>query len=370
MRVDARTIGVVGGLAGVAALAVQGTRTRTLRRRISWAPGAGTLHDGALHARALGTGHAGVVLLHGLGASNAYWGAAYDALAGTGRLVVPDLLGFGASPRPASGYTVDGHLRALTALLDELKVTGPVVVGAHSLGGLLAIALAERRPDLVVGVVAFCPPLYRDEPSARERIAHLGWLEGQLATDGPWAEAACGWVCAHREAAAILASAVRPGLPPAIRRAGVQHTWTSYSETFRYVLAAAEAHRWLGNVRVPVELIAGSDDPVTDLGYLRRLAEDLPHVTLTVSEGADHDLPLTDPGGAVRALTRAAEILAPAAVNSPALPRSGCPTRAEVAAVVTAPVYELAGRSSPAEFVGAADASASPRPSMESQSER
>ena len=56
---------------------------------------------------------------------------------------------------------------------------------SHSLGGLLALALAERRPDLVAGVVAFCPPLYPDERTARERTARLGWLERQLATDGP-----------------------------------------------------------------------------------------------------------------------------------------------------------------------------------------
>lgn len=314
---NGRTIFVGAVLAGVAAVAVQSARTREIRRRISWAPGAGKLHDGALHARALGTGPAGVVLLHGLGASNAYWGAAYDVLAGTGRLVVPDLLGFGASPRPASGYTVDGHLRALTAMLDQLNVTGPVVVGAHSLGGLLALALAERRPDLVAGVVAVCPPLYPDERSARERIAQLGWLERQLATDGPWAEAACGWVCAHRTAAATLASAFRPGLPAIIRRDGVQHSWASYSQTFRHVLAAAEGGRSLAKVGVPVELVAGSDDPVTDLGYLRRLAEDLPHVTLTVRDGADHDLPLTDPHGAVDALTRTAQLLAPVAASRP-----------------------------------------------------
>ena len=88
-----------------------------------------------------------------------------------------------------------------TALLDELGVTGPIVVGAHSFGCLVALALAEQRPDLVAGVVAFCPPLYPDEATARERIAGLGWLERQLASDGPWAEITCRWVCKHRDAA-------------------------------------------------------------------------------------------------------------------------------------------------------------------------
>lgn len=305
----ARRLLVGAAVSAGAAAAVQGARAAAMRRRISWSPGGGAAHDGVLHARTLGGGPAGVVLLHGLGGSNAYWGGAYDTLASAGRLVVPDLLGFGDSPNPPSGYTTDDHVGALTALLDELGVTGPVVVGAHSLGSLLAIALADRRPDLVAGVVAFCPPLYPDEATARDRIAALGLLERQLATDSPWAETDCAWVCRHRRGAAMIAAAVRPGIPSVIRRDGVRHSWASYSQTFRHVLASAESGQVLARLEVPVELVARTADGVTDLGYLRLLADKLAHVSLTVAEGADHDLPLTDPTGAVATLTRAARLL-------------------------------------------------------------
>ncbi len=301
------TLAILGVAA--AAVAVQSARTRRVRRRIVWAIGAGASHDGALHARSIGDGAAGVLLLHGLGGSNVYWGAAYDTLAGSGRLVVPDLLGFGTSPRPSEGYTAADHVEALTSLLDELGVTGPIVVGAHSFGCLVALALAEQRPDLVAGIVAFCPPLYPDEASARERVAGLGWLEHQLAGEGPWAEITCQWVCKHRGAAAIVASLVRPGLPAAIRRDGVQHSWASYSQSFRQVLASAEGGRWLAGIHVPVELVAGTEDPVLDLTYLRQLAEELPYVTLSIRDGADHDLPLTIPTVAVAVITRAVEVL-------------------------------------------------------------
>ena len=299
-------------------VAVQGARAQAARRRLCWSPGGGAPYDGTLHARTLGDGGAGVVLLHGLGGSNAFWGSAYDSLAGTGRLVVPDLLGFGASPRPPSGYTTEDHVQALTAVLGELGVTGPIVVGAHSLGCLIALALAERRPDLVAGVVAFCPPLYPDEATARDRLARVGVLERQLAHDSPWAEAICRWSCGHPRAAIAAAAAIRPGLPPVFRHDGFQHTWTSFSQTFRHVLAAAEGGRWLANVHVPVELVAGTDDLVTDLGYLRGLADDLPHVTLRVRDGADHDLPLTDPVDAVASLNRAALLLVPHVGGKPA----------------------------------------------------
>ncbi|MEO6126361.1 MAG: alpha/beta fold hydrolase [Ilumatobacteraceae bacterium] len=279
------------------------------RRRISWSAPAGASHDGALHARTLGAGAQGVLLLHGLGGSNAYWGAAYDTVAGAGRLVVPDLLGFGRSPRPASGYTATDHVEALTVLLAELGVTGPVVVAAHSFGCLVALALAEQHPDLVAGVVAFCPPLYPDEAAARTRVGSLGWLEHQLVSGGPWAQITCQWSCKHRRAAAVVASLIRPGWPAVIRRDGLQHSWTSYSQSFHEVLATAEAAQRLANIDVPVEFVAGSDDPVTDLTHLRHLAAHLSHVTLTIRDGADHDLPLTDPSFAVAIISHTAGLL-------------------------------------------------------------
>ena len=296
------------GIAAGAAF-VQIARTQKVRRRIVWKVGAGSLHDGALHTRDLGVGTSGVVLLHGLGASNAYWGAAYDTLAETGRLVVPDLLGFGRSPRPPSGYTLAEHVDALVTVLDERGLTGPIVVGAHSFGCLVALALAERCPNRVAAVVGFCPPLYPDQASAGKLIGGLGWLEHQLVNNEPWAEITCNCVCKHRRTAAVIASLIRPGLPAVIRRDGVRHSWASYSESFREISSATQSRRWLANIHVPVQLVAGSEDPVTDLVYLRELAGLLPYVALTTCNGADHDLPLTHATDAVAVITRAAEVL-------------------------------------------------------------
>lgn len=60
-----------------------------MRTRVGWASPAGRSHHGALHARVVGGGGDSVVLLHGLAASNRYWGAKFDALAEGGLLVVP-----------------------------------------------------------------------------------------------------------------------------------------------------------------------------------------------------------------------------------------------------------------------------------------
>lgn len=155
----------------------------------------------------------------------------------------------------------------------------------------MALALADRHPGLVSSVVAVCPPLYRNEAAARTRIARLGPLERQLARDRVSARKLCEWVCTHQQAAAILAAVLRPGVPRIIRRDGLNHSWASYSETFREVLAGSRGPRWLASVGVPVELVAGDKDRVTDIAYLQQLADQLPLVSLRVEAGG-HDLPL------------------------------------------------------------------------------
>src|SRR5688572_2143511 len=99
----------------------------------------------ALHVRTLGERGQVIVLLHGLAGSERYYGAAFDALASDARLVVPDLLGFGKSPKPPSGYGPDQHSAALGETLDALGVDAPVLLVGHSAGALVALAFARRN---------------------------------------------------------------------------------------------------------------------------------------------------------------------------------------------------------------------------------
>ncbi|WP_420842399.1 alpha/beta fold hydrolase [Glycomyces paridis] len=92
-----------------------------------------------------------VLLIHGSGASGAFWGPVVPGLAERRRVVRIDLPGCGQSP-PAASYEVTAQADRVAALLDELGLADVDVVG-HSSGGYVATALAGRRADLVRSLV-------------------------------------------------------------------------------------------------------------------------------------------------------------------------------------------------------------------------
>ncbi len=279
------------------------------RVEVRWSPPAGELRDLRLHVRVAGRGSTTFLLLHGLGGSHRYFGAAFDVLAGDARLVVPDLLGFGGSLLRGGGdYGADAHADVLLDSLAQLGVEPPVYVGAHSIGSVVALRLARRWPEGVRGIVAFGPPLYRSAEEAREHIGRLGPWVRLFAMDTVWARWTCTWMCAHRTTAGRVAEWLRPDLPAEIARDGVAHDWESYSGSLRGLVLGSSGRLDLERVEMPVDLIIGERDRVVDAGVLEEIVRSRPCVRLERWPG-DHDLPLREPVRCVaslRALARRA----------------------------------------------------------------
>jgi len=266
----------------------QGTAVR------GWRPPAGERLDVGLHVRVAGSGPPATLLLHGLAGSQRYFGADFDVLARRGRLIAPDLLGFGGSPRPeSSDYGPDAHAAAVIGVLERLEVRAPIGIVAHSVGTLVALRIAQQRPDWIQRIIAFGPPPYRRREEARAHIARLGLWVRLFALETPIAHAMCAWMCRHRDLSARIAVWMRRDLPAEIARDAVQHTWHSYSRSLRNLVLGEWALGDLAELSVPVYLVAGEDDPVVDPALLREIAAAHPHVRLEWWPDAGHDLPLT-----------------------------------------------------------------------------
>lgn len=94
-----------------------------------------------------------VVLIHGSGGAIDWWDELTPLLAEQGRRVISiDMLGYGGSEKPSSGYSIESQASLVAQVLSKLGIDSATVVG-HSLGGKVATALAEGSPDLVAGLV-------------------------------------------------------------------------------------------------------------------------------------------------------------------------------------------------------------------------
>jgi len=102
-----------------------------------------------------------VVLLHGLGATNASMLPLLADLARDHRVLAPDFPGFGASDAPHWRYRAAELARWLDAFLTTVDAKPAAVVG-NSLGGRVAIELALTAPAAVTRMVLLCPsPAFR-----------------------------------------------------------------------------------------------------------------------------------------------------------------------------------------------------------------
>ena len=106
-----------------------------------------------------------ILLLHGLPGSGASWLQVAKLLSGRHELVLPDLLGFGASAKPASlpELRASAQADALAGLLGGLAIE-PVAVVGHDFGGPVAVELAGRHPGLVSHLGVLATNLFPDTP--------------------------------------------------------------------------------------------------------------------------------------------------------------------------------------------------------------
>ncbi len=120
-----------------------------------------------------------LLLVHGLGGAAANWVEVVARSAGRFRVLVPDLPGHGGSGRMPPGPRMSAGMSDfadVVAGLVEHEDAGPALVAGHSLGGLVALRLAHRRPDLVRGLLLAAPAGIATGTRAAQRAVLLTGL--------------------------------------------------------------------------------------------------------------------------------------------------------------------------------------------------
>lgn len=177
-----------------------------------------------------------VVYLHGSPGSGADGIYLAEQLAGSYRVLAPDLPGFGVSTGRLPDYGIEAHALYVLAMLDELGLDRAHLL-AHSMGSGVALKIADIAPDRVASIVAYAGiGVQEGEGSGNYYLEHFKYAMGY--------------------AALVVVPEIVPhfGLfgPRSSRHAFIRNFWDTDQRPLRGVLESLEA---------PLLILHGRRDP-------------------------------------------------------------------------------------------------------------
>jgi pimeloyl-ACP methyl ester carboxylesterase len=132
--------------------------------------------DKNIHYRIAGNGKP-VVLLHGFGEDGNIWDTLAENLQDNFQFIIPDLPGSGKSEMlEGENISLEDYADVIKEILDK-GVTevlsfgedlGEVCIIGHSMGGYIALAFAEKYPDLLNGLGLFHSSAFADDNNKKE----------------------------------------------------------------------------------------------------------------------------------------------------------------------------------------------------------
>lgn len=233
-----------------------------------------------------------LVLSHSLACSVRMWDPQIASLKDSYRILAYDTRGHGATEAPKGAYTLEMLADDLFFLLQELKVTSPHYCGL-SMGGMIGQTFALKYPgvfrtlalaDTTSRYPAEAAPVWADrvrtaeakgmEPLAQPTLER--WFTEPFRKSNPAA------VESIRKL--ILAT-------PVAGYAGCCHALPKINVTAR-----------LKEIKCPILVIVGADDPGTPPAMAREIHENAPGSKLVILPRAAHLANLEQPEGFTRAL--------------------------------------------------------------------
>jgi pimeloyl-ACP methyl ester carboxylesterase len=232
-----------------------------------------------------------LLLLHGLPGSSQTWQKVGIKIAGRFRVILPDLMGFGASDAPTGDFDVEAQAIAVRALIRYLQIDS-LYLGGHGFGAAVAVTLIRLFPEVNVrGLVLSATNLFTDTRIPFPmRVAR--W---------PVFNSLFGWTLAgNRLGVRTLYESIAQNKEETRWRDFRHHLTPASLKLTRQLLprtlaefpaANAEMQAVLPDITCPVLLLWGDEDPFYTAAVGERLRAALPDALLKVYAYTGHFVP-------------------------------------------------------------------------------
>lgn len=223
-----------------------------------------------------------VFLLHGAYGSKDYFRFEIETLVRAGlRVVAWDAPGYGISPLPTEGLSIEGLAAAAARLIEHTGSATNVVLG-HSMGGIVAPALAAARPDLVQAVVVSATVASFSQKSEADRKTFLAERVEPLKQGRSFRDTA----------GAVIDSMFAPGSQGPLVELVREVALSTRNETFIAAIQAIVEYDGVDNLRrlsQPMLLLAGAHDKVGRPEGMHKMQQSfVPHARLEVLPNSGH----------------------------------------------------------------------------------
>jgi len=233
-----------------------------------------------------------LVLVHGFTDTSRSFSLLAPHLAGR-RLIMPDLRGHGASPS-GKGCGITDFADDIAGLIRHLQLDRPVVVG-HSLGAMVAIALAARYAELLGGLVVMAGTLKPDFAGNHPLVTGVQALRDPISPADPFYD----WW-----------HACRPDVPQPFLAGLAKDASAMPAARWRAILeeiCPADLTSAAQAVRTPTLIIAGACDPLFGEAHQEALSRSLAGARLVRAEACGHNPHWEDPAFVAGAIIEALE---------------------------------------------------------------